>query len=258
MRKFLFKFLVSDNTLKPQVNKLLAALPTSDYERLIPHLKLVPLPTRQVLYEPGEPITHIYFPQHAVVSIVTSMKDGSTVEVGIVSNEGMVGIPVILGGNTTTTKAFVQVAGAGMQMDAEVLRTEFKRGGAIQNLLLRYLRAIYTELTQSCACNRLHTLEERLARWLLTVSDRLESEEFPLTQEFIAQMLGVRRSGVTVAASSLSRAGMISYQRGQINILNRKDLEATSCECYRVIQKEFVRLLGNQPKRVGVARRRHR
>ncbi|MCC5648438.1 Crp/Fnr family transcriptional regulator [Nostoc sp. XA013] len=236
---------MSDNPVKPQVNKLLAALPTSDYERLIPHLKLVPLPTRQVLYEPGEPITHVYFPQHAVISIVTSMKDGSTVEVGIVSNEGMVGIPVILGGNTTTTRAFVQVAGAGMQMDADVLRTEFN-SGAIQNLLLRYLRAIYTELTQSCACNRLHTLEERLARWLLTVSDRLESEEFPLTQEFIAQMLGVRRSGVTVAASSLSRAGMISYQRGQINILNREDLEATSCECYRVIQKEFVRLLGNQ------------
>jgi CRP-like cAMP-binding protein len=240
---------VSDNLLKPQVNKLLAALPTSDYERLVPHLKLVPLSTRQVLYEPGEPITHVYFPQHAVISIVTNMKDGSTVEVGIVSNEGMVGIPVILGGKTTTTKAFVQVAGALMQMDAEVLRTEFKRGGAIQNLLLRYLRAIYTELTQSCACNRLHTLEERLARWLLTVSDRLESEEFPLTQEFIAQMLGVRRSGVTVAASSLSRAGMIRYQRGQINILNREDLEATSCECYQVIQNEYSRLLGNQPKR---------
>ena len=238
---------MSDNTLKPQVNKLLAALPTSDYERLIPHLKLVPLPTRQVLYEPVEPITHVYFPQHAVISIVTSMQDGSTVEVGIVSNEGMVGIPVILGGNTTTTKAFVQVAGAGMQMDADVLRTEFKRGGAIQNLLLRYVQAIYSELAQAAACNRLHTLEERLARWLLTVSDRLESEEFPLTQEFIAQMLGVRRSGVTVAASTLSRAGMISYQRGHISILNREDLEATSCECYQVIQKEFARLLGKKP-----------
>ncbi|OYD95419.1 Crp/Fnr family transcriptional regulator [Nostoc sp. 'Peltigera membranacea cyanobiont' 210A] len=236
---------VSQNTLKPQVNRLLAALPTSDYQRLVPHLKLVSLPTRKVIYEPGEPITHVYFPQHAMVSIVTIMKDGSTVEVGIVSNEGMVGIPVILGGNTTTTKAFVQVSGAGMQMDADVFRTEFNRGGAIQKLLLRYVRAIYTELTQSCACNRLHTLEERLARWLLTVSDRLESEEFLLTQEFIAQMLGVRRSGVTVAASTLSRAGMIRYQRGQINILNRENLEATCCECYQVIQKEFARLLGN-------------
>ncbi|MDZ8135287.1 MAG: Crp/Fnr family transcriptional regulator [Nostoc sp. DedQUE04] len=249
---------MSENTLKLQVNKLLAALPTSDYERLLPHLKLVSLPTRQVLYEPGEPITHVYFPQNAVVSIVTCMRDGSTVEVGIVSNEGMVGIPIILGSNTTTTKAFVQVAGAGMQIDADILRTEFNRGGAIQKLLLRYVRAIYTELTQSCACNRLHSLEERLARWLLTVSDRLASEEFPLTQEFIAQMLGVRRSGVTVAASTLSRAGMISYQRGHIKILNREDLEATSCECYRVIQKEFTRLLGNKSRRVGVARRRHR
>ncbi len=236
---------MSDNIIKPQVNRLLAALPANDYERLIPHLKLVSLPTRQVIYEPGEPITQVYFPQNAVVSIVTIMEDGSTVEIGIVSNEGMVGIPVILGGNTTTTKAFVQVAGAGMQMDADVLRTEFNRGGAIQKLLLRYVRAVYTELTQSCACNRLHTLEERLARWLLTVSDRFESDDFPLTQEFIAQMLGVRRSGVTVAASTLSRAGMIRYQRGQISILNREDLEATSCECYRVIQKEFTRLLGN-------------
>ncbi|WP_414515158.1 Crp/Fnr family transcriptional regulator [Nostoc sp. PCC 9305] len=236
---------MSDNIIKPQVNRLLAALPANDYERLIPHLKLVSLPTRQVIYEPGEPITQVYFPQNAVVSIVTIMEDGSTVEVGIVSNEGMVGIPVILGGNTTTTKAFVQVAGAGMQMDADVLRTEFNRGGAIQKLLLRYVRAVYTELTQSCACNRLHTLEERLARWLLTVSDRFESDDFPLTQEFIAQMLGVRRSGVTVAASTLSRAGMIRYQRGQISILNREDLEATSCECYQVIQKEFTRLLGN-------------
>ncbi|MDZ8224965.1 Crp/Fnr family transcriptional regulator [Nostoc sp. ChiVER01] len=236
---------MSEKTLKPQVNKLLAALPTSDYERLVPHLKLVSFPTRQVIYEPGEPITQVYFPQNAVISIITTMKDGSTVEVGIVSNEGMVGIPVILGGNTTTTKAFVQIGGAGMQVDADVIRTEFNQGGAIQKLLLRYVRVIYTELTQSCACNRLHTLEERLARWLLTVSDRLESEEFPLTQEFIAQMLGVRRSGVTVAASSLSRAGMIRYQRGQINILNREDLEATSCECYRVIEQEYARLLGN-------------
>ncbi|MEH2251372.1 Crp/Fnr family transcriptional regulator [Nostoc sp.] len=242
---------MSQNPLKPQVNRLLAALSTSDYERLVPHLKLVSLPTRQVIYEPGEPITHVYFPQHAVVSIVTNMEDGSTVEVGIVSNEGIVGIPVILGGKTTTTKVFVQVSGAAMQMDADVLRTEFNRGGAIQNLLLRYVRAIYTELTQGCACNRLHTLEERLARWLLTVSDRLESEDFPLTQEFIAQMLGVRRSGVTVAASTLSRTGMIRYQRGHISILNREDLEATSCECYRVIRGEFARLLGNQPRRVG-------
>ena len=238
----------SDKSLFQQPpNKLLAALPVSDYERLVPHLKLVSLPLRQILYEAGEPITQVYFPDKSVVSIVTTMEDGSTAEVGIVSNEGMVGIPVILGDNTTTTTGFVQVSGTGMQMNADVLRSQFNRGGAIQTLLLRYVQAVYSEVAQGVACNRLHTLEERLARWLLTVSDRLESEDFPLTQEFISQMLGVRRSGVTVAASTLSRAGMISYQRGHISILNREDLEAISCECHQVIQKEFARLLGKKP-----------
>ncbi|MCC5645991.1 Crp/Fnr family transcriptional regulator [Nostoc sp. CHAB 5824] len=230
-------------------NKLLAALPASDYERLVPHLKLVALPLRKVLYQAGEPIAQVYFPDKAVVSIVTTMENGSTVEAGLVSNEGMVGIPIILGNNITTTTAFVQVSGAGMQMNADVLKAEFNRGGAIQILLLRYVQAAYAELAQGTACNRLHTLEERLARWLLTVSERLELEDFPLTQEFISQMLGVRRSGVTVAASTLSRAGMISYQRGHISILNREHLEATSCECYRVIQNEFARLLGNHKAR---------
>ncbi|MCC5663689.1 Crp/Fnr family transcriptional regulator [Nostoc sp. CHAB 5784] len=218
------------NALEQPANKLLAALPASDYQRLIPHLKLVPLEVSQMLYQAGEPITQVYFPEKSMVSIVTTMEDGSTAEVGIVSNEGMVGIPVILGNKTTTTTSFVQIAGAAMQMNADVLRAEFNRGGAIQSLLLHYVQAVYSELAQTAACNRLHTLEERLARWLLTVSERLESEDFPLTQEFISQMLGVRRSGVTVAASTLSRAGMISYHRGHISILNQEDLEATSCE----------------------------
>ncbi len=235
------------NPFQPRINKLLAALPDSEYERLYPHLKPISLSVKQVIYEAAEPITHVYFPENAVVSIVTTMEDGSTAEVGVVSNEGIVGIPVILGDNTTTTRAFVQIPGAGMQMNADVFKSEFNRGGALQTLLLRYVQAVYSEVSQGVACNRLHTLEERLARWLLTVSDRLESEEFPLTQEFIAQMLGVRRSGVTVAASTLSRAGIISYHRGHINILNREDLEATSCECYRVIQNEFTRLLGFSP-----------
>ncbi|MEH2080202.1 MAG: Crp/Fnr family transcriptional regulator [Nostoc sp.] len=249
---------MSKNPLKPQVNKLLAALSTSDYQRLVPHLKLVSLSTRQVIYESKEPITQVYIPQNGVVSLVTEMENGSMMEVGIVSNEGMVDIPIILGSNTTTIKVFVQVSGSAMQMDTDVLRTEFNQGGAIQNLLLRYVQAAYTEVAQGCACNRFHTLEERLARWLLTVSDRLESEEFLLTQEFIAQMLGVRRSGVTVAAKTLSRTGMIRYQRSHISILKREALKATSCECYQVIQGEFARLLENQPRCVGVARRRHR
>ncbi|MDZ8224964.1 Crp/Fnr family transcriptional regulator [Nostoc sp. ChiVER01] len=228
-------------------NKLLASLPATDYEGLVAYLKLVPLPIGQILYEAAEPITQVYFPHKAMVSIVTTMEDGSTAEVGIVSNEGMVGIPVILGDNITTTTAFVQISGTAMQINADVLRAEFNRGGAIQSVLLRYVQAVYSELAQGAACNGLHTIEERLARWLLTVSDRLESENFPLTQEFISQMLGVRRSSVTVAASTLSRAGMITYQRGHIRIMNRKDLEATSCECHQVIQKEFARLLGFSP-----------
>ncbi|MEH1807973.1 Crp/Fnr family transcriptional regulator [Nostoc sp.] len=238
---------LNQNLFQQRPNKLLAALPDSDYQRLFPYLKLVPLQVQQILYEAAEPITQVYFPDKAMVSIVTTMEDGSTAEVGIVSNEGMVGIPVILGDNTTTTTAFVQIAGAGMQINADVLRAEFNRGGAIQRVLLCYVQAVYSELAQGAACNRLHTLEERLARWLLTVSERLESEDFPLTHEFISQMLGVRRSGVTVAASTLSRAGMITYQRGHISILNRENLEATSCECYQVIQNEFARLLGFMP-----------
>jgi hypothetical protein len=160
-----------------------------------------------------------------------------------VSNDGMVGLPVVWGGKTTTTTAFVQVANGGMKMKAEQLITEFKRGGELQSLLLRYTQAMFTQVTQTAACNRLHTIEERLARWLLIVSDRVQSDTFPLTQEFIAQMLGCRRSGVTVAAGTLSRAGMISYKRGTINILNREDLEHTSCECYFIIKNEYARLL---------------
>ncbi|HYX15174.1 MAG TPA: Crp/Fnr family transcriptional regulator [Nostoc sp.] len=240
---------LNENALEQPANYLLAVLPAVDYERLVPHLKLVPLPLRKVLYEPGEPITKVYFPNKAVVSIITTMEDGSTVEVGLVSNEGMVGMPIILGDDTTTTTAFVQIAGVGMQMDADILRSEFNRGGAIQSLLLRYVQGMYTQIAQGVACNRLHKLETRLARWLLTVSDRLESEEFPLTQEFISQMLGVRRPGVTEAANILSEAGIISYHRGQINILNREALEKISCECYQIIEDEYVRLLGNKPNK---------
>jgi CRP-like cAMP-binding protein len=156
----------------------------------------------------------------------------------------MVGLPVIWGGNSTTTTAFIQAAGTGMRMKAEVLIQEFNRGGELQRLLLRFTQALFTQVTQTAACNRLHTIEERLARWLLIVHDRMQSDTFPLTQEFIAQMLGCRRSGVTVAAGTLSKAGIISYKRGNITILNRDDLEATSCECYSIIKNEYTRLLG--------------
>ncbi|WP_375510204.1 Crp/Fnr family transcriptional regulator [uncultured Nostoc sp.] len=237
------------NALEQPANKLLAALPASDYQRLVPHLKLVPLSNRQVLYQTGEPITQVYFPNKAVVSIVTTMKDGSTVEVGLVSNEGMVGMPVILGDTTTITNAVVQIPDTAMQIDAAILRSEFNRGAVLQSLLLCYMQGVYTQIVQESACNRLHQLEERLARWLLTVSDRLESNEFPLTQEFISQILGVHSAGVSEAVSTLRQAGMIAYHRGQIQIRNREALEKTSCECYQILKDEFVRLLGNKPNK---------
>ncbi|MEH1903267.1 MAG: Crp/Fnr family transcriptional regulator [Nostoc sp.] len=224
------------NAFEKPTNKLLAALPASDYQRLIPHMKLVPLSNQQVLYQKGQPIAQVYFPNKAVVSIVTTMENGSTAEVGLVSNEGMVGMPVILGNNTTITTAFVQIPDTGMQIDADILKSEFNRGTALQSVLLHYVQRVYTQIVQESACNNFHPVEERLARWLLTVSDRLESKEFPLTQEFISQMLGVNSTGVTEAASTLSQAGIIAYHRGQIKILNREALKKISCECYQIIE----------------------
>jgi CRP-like cAMP-binding protein len=235
---------IGNNIFEAKKNRLLAALPESDYERLIPHLKTVSFSFGQVLIEPEEPITQVYFPHKAVVSLVTTMENGSSVEVGMVSNEGMVGLPVISGSNASNITAMVQVIGSGTQMKADILKSEFDRGGVLQNLLLRYFQTLYIQVSQGAACNRLHTLEQRLARWLLTVSDRMESDNFPLTQEFISQMLGVRRSGVTVAANSLSQAGIINYSRGKISIYNRQALEHTSCECYQVMKDQFDRLLG--------------
>ena len=235
---------VSNAPPKPIENRLLAALPDEEYQRLVPHLEGVSLPLHKIIYEPGEPISHVYFPHQAMVSLVFTMLNGSTVEVGVVGNEGMVGLPVIWGGNTTTTSAFVQVADGGMRMESLRLLAEFNRGGALQRLLLRYMQALHTQVSQTAACNRLHSVEARLARWLLMVSDYVRSDQFMLTQEFIAQMLGTRREGVTVAAGTLSQAGIIRYTRGRITILDRENLKLTSCECYRVTKDEFARLLG--------------
>lgn len=237
---------VSNQPHLPIENKILAALSPAEYQRLVPHLEQVTLSVKQVLYEASEPITHVYFPNQAIASLVCIQEDGSTVEAGMVSNDGMVGLPVIWGGNSTTTTAFIQVAGNGMRMKAELLKAEFKLGGELQSLLLRYTQALFTQVTQTAACNRLHTIEERLARWLLLISDHIPSNSFALTQEFLGQMLGCRRAGVTVAAGTLSRAGIINYKRGNITILNRSDLEDASCECYSIIKNEYERLLGTQ------------
>lgn len=228
------------------VNRLLAALPDAEYQRLIPHLEHVSLPFKQVLHELGEPIEYVYFPQKAIVSCLSTMEDGSMIEVGLVGNDGIVGIPAALGDNITATIAMVQVPDSAMRMKASVLKTEFQRGGVLQSLLLRYMQVQHAFVTQSAACNRLHYLEGRLARWLLLVRDRVGSNELPLTHEFMSQMLGVRRAGVTEAANALQQAGLIRYTRGKVTILNREELEAASCECYEIINGEFARLLGTQ------------
>ena len=224
-------------------NQLLAALPPDEYQGLAPSLEVLSLPVRQVLYEPGEPIEYVYFPHQTMISLVSTMENGTTIEVGLVGREGMVGIPVILGGSSTTTRAFVQVAGQATRLKADRLKTEFQQSGALQTLLLRYVQAFLTQVSQSAVCNRLHNLEERLARWLLLVRDCVDADDFLLTQEFIAQMLGTRRSGVTVAAGTLQQAGMIRYTRGRISIVDTEALEDTACECYKVIKTELARLL---------------
>jgi CRP-like cAMP-binding protein len=180
------------------------------------------------------------------VSLISSPETGSKVEVGLVGNEGVVGIPNILGDNIAVTTAIVQLAGSGMRIKASLIKSEFQQGGVLQSLLLRYTQALYALASQNAACNRLHQLDERLARWLLLVCDRIESNELQLTQEFISEMLGVRRAGVTEAANSLQQAGLIRYHRGKITILNRQELEAASCSCYGIIKGEYARLLGTQ------------
>lgn len=230
---------------KPK-NHLLAALPDEDYQRLLPHLEEVKLPLRKILYEPGETPKAVYFPNHAMVSLVATMEDGATVEVGLVGIEGVIGLPIVLGGRATVYQAIVQLPGTGVKLDAEVFRAEFERGGYLQRLVLLYTQALLTQVSQNAVCNRLHTIDERLARWLLSVQDSLEADELPLTQEFISQMLGTRRASVTVSAGNLQEQGVISYSRGKITILNRERLREKSCECYNVIRSEFDRLLGTK------------
>ncbi|MEO1342189.1 MAG: Crp/Fnr family transcriptional regulator, partial [Cyanobacteria bacterium J06635_13] len=200
----------------------------------------------EILLEPHEPIEKIYFPQRAMISLVSIMMDGSTTEIGLIGNEGMIGLPAILGGDSTTSRTIVQVSGTALEISAEIIKQEFQRGERLQQLLLLYTQALLTQVSQSAACNRQHNIEERLARWLLSVQDCILQDELPLTQEFIANMLGTRRSGVTVAAGILQQAGIIRYSRGRITILDQEALEATACECYQLVQNEFMRLLGSR------------
>jgi CRP-like cAMP-binding protein len=228
---------------KPQ-NRLLAALPAEVYERLAPHLEDSPLLLGQVIYESGERLDHIYFPTTSIVSLLYMMEDGTSAEIGVVGNDGVVGIALFMGGETTPNRAVVQSEGQSLTLDPGVLMQEFRRGGPLQLLLLRYTQALITQMSQTAVCNRLHSVDQQLCRWLLLSHDRLESNELTMTQELIANMLGVRREGVTVAAGHLQSAGLIYYQRGKITIIDRAGLEARACECYQVVRNEFMRLLG--------------
>lgn len=225
-------------------NHLLAALPTESYERLRPNLEPMTFALGEVVYESGGPMRYVYFPTTSHISLLYTMLDGSTAEMGLVGNEGVVGIALFMGGETTPNRAMVQGSGAAFRMKAKAMLDEFKRGGEFQHLLLRYTQALITQISQTAVCNRLHSVEQRLCRWLLMTHDRTESDQLDMTHEFISNMLGVRREGVTVAAHRLQEAGMISYMRGHIKILDRDQLLALVCECYQVVKAEHERLLG--------------
>lgn len=230
---------------RPDQNHLLAALQASEFERLSAHLELVPMLLGDILYEPGSQMQHAYFPTTAIVSLHYVMETGASAETAGVGNEGVVGISLFMGGDTTPSSAVVQTAGHAYRLQGRLLKQEFHRGGAMQQLLLRYTQALITQMIQTAACNRHHSVEQQLCRWLLLTLDRIPSGELVMTQELIASMLGVRREGITEAAGTLQRAGMIRYRRGHISVLERAGLETRVCECYGVVRRELHRLLSD-------------
>jgi CRP-like cAMP-binding protein len=224
-------------------NRLLAVLPATEYERLRPHLEPVPMPLGAVVYESGSRLDHVYFPTTAIVSLLYVMADGASAEIAVVGNEGMVGVALFMGGETTPSRAIVQSAGSAYRLPGHLMKEEFVRGGAMQHLLLRYTQALLTQMAQTAVCNRHHSVDQQLCRWLLLSLDRLPSNKLVMTQELIANMLGVRREGVTEAAGKLQGDGLIQYSRGRITVLDRPGLEARACECYGVVKRESDRLL---------------
>jgi len=232
----------------PKQNHLLAALPATEFERLSPHLELVPMPLGEILYEPGGQLRHVYFPTTSIVSLLYVFADGASAESAVVGNDGILGISLFMGGETTPSQAVVQSAGYGYRLEAQLLKQEFHRPKSVLHLLLlRYTQALITQMTQTAVCNRHHSVEQQLCRWLLLSLDRLSSNELTMTQELIANMLGVRRESVTEAAVHLQAAGMILYSRGSITVLDRLKLEKKVCECYAVVKKEYDRLLPVAP-----------
>ncbi len=231
----------------PLQNHLLAALPDAEFLRLSPHLERVTMPLGEALYESGGQLQHVYFPTTSIVSLLYVLEDGASAEIAVVGNEGILGISLFMGGETTPSRAVVQSAGHGYRLKAHLLKQEFNRAGPVLQLLLRYTQALITQMTQTAVCNRHHSVEQQLCRWLLLSLDRLSSNSLTMTQELIANMLGVRREGVTEAAGKLQRAGLIRYSRGHIEVLDRAALEREVCECYSVVKKEFDRLLRDIP-----------
>ena len=241
-----------DTPQSPNQNYLLAALPTAEFERIALHLELVAMPLGEVLYESSGQLQHVYFPTTAIVSMHYVMENGASSEIAGVGNEGVLGISLFMGGNTTPSRAIVQTAGHGYRLKTSLLMEEFKRGGVMQHLLLRYTQALITQVSQTAVCNRHHSVEQQLCRWLLLTLDRLPSNELTMTQELIASMLGVRREGITEAAGRLQQAGFIRYRRGHITVQDRSGLESRVCECYAVVKNEHDRLLCDVRNRQGL------
>jgi CRP-like cAMP-binding protein len=231
----------------PRENQLLARLPDEELVRWLPHLEPVDMPLGKVLYESGATLLYVYFPTSAIVSLLYVMEDGASAEIAVVGYEGIVGISRFMGGESTPSRAVVQSGGNGYRLKASLMLEEFNRAGNVMHLLLRYTQALITQMAQTAVCNRHHTLDQQLCRWLLLSLDRLRSNELVMTQELIANMLGVRREGVTAAAGRLHRAGLINYQRGHISVLDRWQLERRTCECYAVVKREYDRLLPATP-----------
>ena len=227
----------------PHQNHLLDALLRVDFDRLSSNLELVEMPLGEVVCESGSKLKHVYFPTTSIISLLYVMEDGASAEIAVVGNEGILGIPVFMGGETTPSRAVVQSAGHGYRLKAQLLKNEFNQAGPLQRLLLRYTQALITQMSQTAVCNRHHSVEQQLCRWLLLSMDRLPDNELIMTQELIANMLGVRREGVTEAAGKLQCLGLINYRRGHISVLNRAGLEKRSCECYQVVKSEYDRLL---------------
>jgi CRP-like cAMP-binding protein len=229
--------------LDPKQNQLLAVLPEAEWQRLSSQLEYVNLPLGKVLYEAGDVLSHVYFPSTAIVSLLYVMENGASAEIAVTGNEGIVGISLFMGGESTPSRAVVQSGGAAYRLKSQVIKQEVARAGPVLHVLLRYTQALITQMAQTAVCNRHHSLDQQLCRWLLLSLDRLQGEELEMTQELMANMLGVRREGVTEAAGKLQKAEVISYSRGRIKVLNRPRLEKLTCECYAVVKKEYDRLL---------------